>query len=101
VPISVALGPLLSVWRRLGRTSPGAGMTFSKRLASLFIPYVVAQLIGAIVAALLLYAIAKGHPGFDLAGGFATNGYGDDRRSMRHMKFLQAEARWWISPLVI
>jgi glycerol uptake facilitator-like aquaporin len=76
-------------------------MTFSKRLASLFIPYVVAQLIGAIVAALLLYAIAKGHPGFDLAGGFATNGYGDDRRSMRHMKFLQAEARWWISPLVI
>ena len=41
------------------------------------IPYVIAQLIGAIVAALLLYVIAKGHPGFDLAGGFATNGYGD------------------------
>jgi aquaporin Z len=41
------------------------------------IPYIIAQVIGAIVAALLLYAIAKGHPGFDLAAGFATNGYGD------------------------
>src|SRR5580693_9075128 len=30
------------------------------------LPYIVAQLVGAIVAALLLYAIAKGAPGFDL-----------------------------------
>jgi aquaporin Z len=38
------------------------------------IPYIIAQLVGAIVAALLLYAIAKGAPGFDLGKGFATNG---------------------------
>ena len=30
-----------------------------------------------------------------------SNLYVVDRRSMRNMKFLQAEARWWISPLVI
>lgn len=40
-------------------------------------PYVVAQVIGAIVAAAVLYAIASGAPGFDLAKGFAANGYGD------------------------
>jgi len=41
------------------------------------IPYVIAQVIGAVAAAALLYAIAKGAPGFDLAKGFASNGYGD------------------------
>jgi aquaporin Z len=40
-------------------------------------PYVAAQLIGAIVAAALLYTIASGAPGFDLAKGFAANGYGE------------------------
>ena len=40
------------------------------------VPYVVAQVIGAIVAAAVLYAIAIGAPGFDLAKGFAANGYG-------------------------
>src|SRR5215468_1962830 len=40
------------------------------------LPYVVAQVIGAIVAATLLYVIASGAPGFDLAKGFAANGYG-------------------------
>jgi aquaporin Z len=40
------------------------------------IPYVVAQLVGAIVASAVLYFIASGSPGFDVAGGFATNGYG-------------------------
>lgn len=39
--------------------------------------YVVAQVIGAIVAAALLYLIASGAPGFDAAKGFAANGYGD------------------------
>ena len=38
--------------------------------------YVIAQLIGAIVAAGILYLIASGKAGFDLAGGFAANGYG-------------------------
>ncbi len=39
--------------------------------------YVVAQVVGAIVAAGVLYAIASGKAGFDLAGGFASNGFGD------------------------
>lgn len=41
-------------------------------------PYIVAQVIGAICAAYLLYAIASGAPGFDLAqSGLAANGFGD------------------------
>lgn len=41
------------------------------------LPYIVAQLAGAVAGAALLYVIARGAPGFDLAGGFASNGYGD------------------------
>lgn len=41
------------------------------------VPYIAAQLGGAIVAAYVLYAIASGTAGFDLAGGFAANGYGE------------------------
>lgn len=41
------------------------------------IPYIVAQLVGAIVAAGLLYVIATGKPGYDIAvNGLAANGYG-------------------------
>jgi aquaporin Z len=40
------------------------------------VPYVVAQVLGAVAAAAVLYFIASGKPGFE-AGGFATNGYGD------------------------
>lgn len=40
------------------------------------LPYVVAQLAGAVVAAGVLYLIASGKAGFDLQGGFASNGYG-------------------------
>lgn len=39
-------------------------------------PYVAAQVAGAVVAAAMLYVIASGTPGFDPAGGFASNGYG-------------------------
>jgi aquaporin Z len=38
-------------------------------------PYVIAQVIGAIAAAALLYAIASGASGFDVSNGFASNGY--------------------------
>jgi aquaporin Z len=38
--------------------------------------YVVSQVVGAIIAAAVLYVIASGAPGFDLAQGFAANGYG-------------------------
>ena len=41
------------------------------------LPYIVAQLVGAILAAGLLYVVASGKPGFDIAGGLASNGYGD------------------------
>ena len=44
--------------------------------------------VGAIVAALLLYAIAKGAPGFDLGKGFATNGYAE--HSPGHYDLLSA-----------
>ena len=44
---------------------------------SLVLPYVIAQVIGAIVGAAVLYAIASGAPDFNLAGGFAANGYAD------------------------
>jgi len=39
--------------------------------------YVVAQVAGGIVAAAVLYVIASGKAGFDLAGGFASNGYAE------------------------
>ncbi len=40
------------------------------------LPYIVAQVIGACVGAFVLYTIASGKAGFDLAGGLASNGYG-------------------------
>ena len=40
------------------------------------IPYIIAQVIGAIIAALVLWWIASGKPGW-IPGGFAANGYGD------------------------
>ena len=45
--------------------------------ASQLLPYIVAQVIGAIVAAGVLYLIASGKAGFDLQAGFASNGYGE------------------------
>ncbi len=54
------------------------GLFTAKRFAGRdVLPYIVAQVIGAVVAAAVLYAIASGQPGFSLAGGFASNGYGD------------------------
>ena len=44
--------------------------------ASQLLPYIIAQVIGAIVAGGVLYLIAMGQPGFEL-GGFASNGYGE------------------------
>src|ERR1700722_19059860 len=41
------------------------------------IPYVVAQVIGGILAGGVLYIIASGQAGFTTANGFASNGYGD------------------------
>jgi len=44
---------------------------------SRLLPYVVSQVLGAVVAAGVLYLIASGKAGFDLQGGFASNGYGE------------------------
>lgn len=40
------------------------------------VPYIIAQVVGAIAAGGVLYLIATGKAGFDLSGGFASNGYG-------------------------
>jgi aquaporin Z len=45
--------------------------------ASQVLPYVVAQVIGAIAGAFVLYLIASGKAGFDVASGLASNGYGE------------------------
>jgi aquaporin Z len=45
--------------------------------ASQLVAYVIAQVIGAVLAAAVLYVIASGQPDFTLDAGFAANGYGD------------------------
>jgi aquaporin Z len=54
------------------------GLWAGKRFpAKELLPYIVAQVIGAIVGAGVLLIIASGKAGFDLSGGLASNGYGD------------------------
>ena len=45
--------------------------------SSELLPYVIAQVLGAIAAAAVLYFIASGKAGFELSGGLASNGYGE------------------------
>ena len=45
--------------------------------ASDLLPYIVAQVVGGVVAAAVLYVIASGAPEFNVANGFASNGYGE------------------------
>src|SRR5471030_1492034 len=60
------LNPAVSVGLWAGGRFPAAKL----------LPYIVAQVLGAIVAGGMLYTIASGKPGFDIMGGFASNGYG-------------------------
>jgi aquaporin Z len=60
------LNPAVTVGLAMGGRFPGKEV----------IPCIVVQVLGAIVAAWLLYVIASGNPAFDLAGGLAANGYG-------------------------
>jgi aquaporin Z len=41
------------------------------------IPYIIVQVLGAVLGAAILYLIASGRPEFSLSGGFAANGYGE------------------------
>ena len=69
-----ALGPISG-----GHFNPAVsvGLALGGRFKASELPgYVVAQVLGAIVAAGVLYLIATGKPGADI-GGFATNGYGE------------------------
>ena len=45
--------------------------------ASKLAPYIVSQVLGAIVAGGVLFVIASGQAGFSTSGGFASNGYGE------------------------
>jgi len=45
--------------------------------ANQLLPYIVAQVVGAVVAGGVLYLIASGKAGFDVSAGFASNGYGE------------------------
>lgn len=52
------------------------GLVAGKRFPrSELLPYVIAQVLGAIVGAGVLYVIASGKDGFDVTAGFASNGY--------------------------
>ena len=60
------LNPAVSVGLCIGGRFPAAKLA----------PYIVAQVLGGIAAGAVLYVIASGAPGFDVAKGFASNGYG-------------------------
>jgi aquaporin Z len=54
------------------------GLCVAKRFpAASLLPYILAQVLGALAGAGVLYLIASGKAGFDLGGGFASNGYGE------------------------
>jgi aquaporin Z len=54
------------------------GLVVGKRFpASELLPYVIAQVVGAIAAAGVLYVIASGATSFDVHAGFASNGYAE------------------------
>jgi aquaporin Z len=61
------LNPAVSVGLFVGKRFPAADIA----------PYIVAQVAGGICGAAVLYVIAGGKAGFDLSGGFASNGYAE------------------------
>ncbi|HEY3820050.1 MAG TPA: aquaporin Z [Polyangiaceae bacterium] len=54
------------------------GLVVARRFSARdLVPYVLAQVMGGLAGAGTLYVIASGKTGFDLTGGFASNGYAD------------------------
>ena len=53
--------------------------------ADKLLPYIVAQVLGAVIAGGVLYLIASGKAGFDVSAGFASNGYGEHSRGKYSM----------------
>ncbi len=85
VGVSIAFGlTVLSGVYALGHISGGhfnpavsVGLWLGKRFdAKELVPYIVAQVLGGIAGAGILYMIASGKAGFE-AGGFASNGFGE------------------------
>lgn len=86
VGVSLAFGlTVLTMAYAVGHISGGhfnpavtVGLWVSGRFpAGHILPYWIAQIVGAIAAAGVLYLIASGKTGFDLSGGFASNGFGE------------------------
>src|ERR1700690_3648137 len=84
--VSLAFGlTVLTMVYAVGHISGGhfnPAVTAGAWAAGLFktrdvIPYWIAQIVGAIAGAAVLYLIASGRDGFSLDGGFASNGYGE------------------------
>ena len=84
--VSIAFGlTVLTMAYTVGPISGGhfnpavsAGLAVAGRFSwGEFVPYVIAQVIGAVAAAGVLYLVASGKDGFSLVGGFASNGYGE------------------------
>lgn len=61
------LNPAVSVGLWMGGRFP----------AKQLLPYIAAQVVGAVIAGGVLYLIASGKAGFDVSAGFASNGYGE------------------------
>ncbi len=61
------LNPAVSVGLMVGGRFPAAEL----------VPYIIAQVLGGIAGAAILFVIASGQAGFDVTAGFATNGFGD------------------------
>lgn len=76
VTMAYAIGPVSGCHLNPAVT---IGLYVARRFeARKVLPYVAAQVVGALLGAAVLYAVAKGAPGADpVAGGFAANGYGD------------------------
>ena len=93
--VSLAFGlTVLTMAYAVGHISGGhfnpavsLGLLVGGRFSASDLPgYVIAQVLGALAAAAVLYVIASGAGGFDASAGFAANGYGEHS---------PANTAWW------